>query len=261
MGQNLSTWQLVEQPVVVPHPFGLFSQAEPRLTTDEHWRLGVQWQSQACIEDYITYGQCISGGETSLTSNSACVVKQYEPFTVYAYNTDAIPGHSLAEHRDQTVQRLVNAEQLAAERRFWELLLANTDATLNATAYTPTYALAVAEQALAEVYPGTGIIHMSRQAATVLWENLMISGGKMQTLLGTPVVIGAGYDNAVGGPVATSSLFATGPVVLYRGDIDTREQAINLSHNEVSYIAQRDYVLGWDCQAIKVTTTLDRPIS
>jgi hypothetical protein len=102
---------------------------------------------------------------------------------------------------------------------------------------------------------------MSRQAATILWANLTISGGKMQTLLGTPVVIGAGYDNAAGDPVATSALIATGPVVLYRGDIDTREQAINMAHNEVSYIAQRDYVLGWDCQAIKVTTTLDRPIA
>jgi hypothetical protein len=261
MGQNLSTWQLVEQPVVVPHPFGLFSQAEPRLTTDEHWRLGVQWQSQACIEDYITYGQCISGGETSLTSNSACVVKQYEPFTVYAYNTDAIPGHSLAEHRDQTVQRLINAEQLAVERKFWSEMIANADATIDASAYSPTYALALAEQAIGEAYPGTGIIHMSRQAATVLWENLVVSGGRMQTLQGTPVVIGAGYDNGNTLPDPTSYLFATGPVVIYRGDVDTREQAINMAHNEVSYVAQRDYVLGWDCYAVQVNTTLARTIS
>jgi hypothetical protein len=261
MGSNLSTWQLVEAPAVVPHPFGLFSVAEPRLTTDEHWRLGVQWQSQGCIEDYITYGQCISGGETSLTSNSACVVKQYEPFTVYAYNTDAIPGHSLAEHRDQTVQRLINGEQLAAERKLWADMIAGADGTIDASAYTPTYALAVAEQAIAEAYPGTGIIHMSRQAATVLWENLMVSGGRMQTLIGTPVVVGAGYDNASGNPIATSDLFATGPVILYRGDVDTREQAINKAHNEVSYVAQRDYVLGWDCYAIRVNTTLDRPVS
>jgi hypothetical protein len=261
MGQNLSTWQLVEQPVVVPHPFGLFSIAEPRLTTDEHWRLGVQWQSQACLEDYITYGPCITDGTNELTSNSACVVKQYDPFTVYAYNTDPIPGHSLAEHRDQTVQRLINGEQLAAERKLWADMIASPDATIDASAYTPTYALAVAEHAIAEAYPGTGIIHMSRQTATILWANLVVSGGKMQTLLGTPVVIGAGYDNAVGAPTATSSIFATGPVLLYRGDIDTREQAINKAHNEVSYVAQRDYVLGWDCYAVQVDLTLDRPLS
>lgn len=261
MGSNLSTWQLVEAPAVVPHPFGLFSQAEPRLTTDDHWRLGVQWQTQACIEDYITTGPCISNDPNPLTSNSACTIKQYEPFTVYAYNTDPIPGHSLAEHRDQTVQRLINAEQLAVERKLWDEMIANADATIDASAYTPTYALAVAEQAIAEAYPGTGIIHMSRQAATVLWENLMISGGRMQTLIGTPVVIGAGYDNDSGAPIATSDLFVTGPVILYRGDVDTREQAINMSHNEVSYIAQRDYVLGWDCYAVRVNTTLDRPVA
>lgn len=261
MGQNLSTWQLVEQPVVVPHPFGLFSIAEPRLTTDEHWRLGVQWQSQACLEDYVTYGPCIENDPSPLTSNSDCVVKQYEPFTVYAYNTDPIPGHSLAEHRDQTVQRLINGEQIVAERKLWADMIASPDATIDASAYTPTYALAVAEQAIAEAYPGTGIIHMSRQSATILWANLVVSGGKMQTLLGTPVVVGAGYDNAVGSPIATSSIFATGPVLLYRGDIDTREQAINKAHNEVSYVAQRDYVLGWDCYAVRVDLTLDRSLS
>jgi hypothetical protein len=261
MGQQLSTWQLVEAPTVVPHPFGLFSVAEPRLTTDEHWRLGIQWQSQACLEDYITYGQCISGGETSLTSNSDCVIKQYDPFTVYAYNTDAVPGYTLAEHRDHTVQRLINGEQLAAERKLWDLMSTIPDATIDASAYTPTYALAVAEQAIAEVYPGTGIIHMSRQAATVLWENLTVSGGRMQTLIGTPVIIGAGYDNAPGAPTNTSDLFATGPIILYRGDVDTREQAINMAHNEVSYVAQRDYVLGWDCYAVRVNTTLDRPLT
>jgi hypothetical protein len=261
MGQNLQNWQLVEQPLVVPHPFGLFSQAEPRLTTDEHWRLGVQWQTQACIEDYITTGPCIENDPNPLTSNSACTIKQYEPFTVYAYNDDPIPGHSLAEHRDQTVQRLINAEQLAVERKFWADMIAAPDATIDASAYSPTYALAVAEHALAEAYPGTGIIHMSRQAATVLWENLVVSGGRMQTLIGTPVVIGAGYDNAAGAPIATSKLFATGPVILYRGDVDTREQAIYMARNEVSYIAQRDYVLGWDCYAVQVDTTLARSIS
>lgn len=260
MGQSNSTWQLVEQPIVVPHPFGLFSQAEPRLTTDEHWRLGVQWQTQACIQDFVTAGPCVAE-VGSLITNSACTIKQYDPFTVYAYNTDPIPGHSLAEHRDQTVQRLINGEQFSAERQFWTMMNADLDVTIDATAYTPTYALAVAEQAIAKDYAGTGIIHMSRQAGTILWENLTVSGGKMQTLLGTPVVIGAGYDNSFGYPIADSALIATGPVVLYRGDIDTREQAINLAHNDVSYIAQRDYVLGWDCQAIKVTTTLDRPVA
>jgi hypothetical protein len=140
-------------------------------------------------------------------------------------------------------------------------MIAGADDVLDATGYTPTYALAVAEQAIGEAYPGTGIIHMSRQAATVLWENLVVSGGRMQTLQGTPVVIGAGYDNANTLPDPTTSLFATGPVILYRGDVDTREQAINKAHNEVSYVAQRDYVIGWDCYAIQVSTTLARTIS
>jgi len=259
MGTNLNTWQLVEAPVVVPHPFGLFSVAEPRLTTDEHWRLGVQWQTQACIEDYITAGPCIAEERDDLVSNSACTILQYEPFTVYAYNTDAIPGHSLAEHRDQTVQRLVNGEQFAAEQRLWTDMDATPNITINVLTNTVTYALAVAEQQIGAVYPGTGIIHMSRQTATMLWSNLTVSGGRMTTLLGTPVIVGAGYD-VVSPIVNTSAIFATGPILLYRGDIDTRESAIAMADNEVSYVAQRDYVLGWDCYVAKIQTTLDRTI-
>jgi len=48
-------------------------------------------------------------------------------------------------------------------------------------------------------------------------------------------------------------------LVMYRGDIDTRENAVDKAINGVSIIAQRDYVLGWDCVAFGADVTLATP--
>lgn len=261
MGALLGTWHLVDAPAVVPHPYGLFSVAEPRLSTDEHWRIGVQWQSQACIIPKQTTGPCI-GEPAPLTEDDLCSIKEFEPFTVYVYDNDPVVGHTLEQHRANATARLVNGEQTAVEQKFWDDLNASPDFSYNALSVSAITALGALEHQLAKRYPGTGIIHMSRAAATTLWENLVITGGRAYTALGTPVVIGGGYDyaNPADVPVQTA-IFGTGPVVMYRGDIDTREEAFNKPVNEVSYIAQRDYVLAWDCVSIKVTTKLDTPLT
>ena len=250
MGTQLDTWQLVDAPPVVPLPYGIFSVAEPRLTTDDHWKLGVQWQSQACADTFTTTGPCIDPRE-GIDTEDACFVSQYDPFTVYAYNTDAVIGHTLDEHLANTIQRLIASEQRTAENNLWSLLQANAVSTANLTSYSPGVVLGYLEQVLAENYGGQGVIHMNRLTATFLWEYLQVQGGKLVTKIGTPVVAGAGYDGLVS-PLDKFTMFASGPVVLYRGDVDTRENAVDKANNKVSIIAQRDYVLGWDCAAYGV---------
>jgi hypothetical protein len=80
----------------------------------------------------------------------------------------------------------------------------------------------------------------------VLCDNLYADGQIMRTKLGTPVVVGGGYDQA-------GLIYGTGPLVIYRGEVDTRQQAIAKPVNKVSFIAQRDYVVGWDCGVFCVT--------
>jgi hypothetical protein len=251
MGTQLETWQLVEAPPVVPLPYGIFSVAEPRLTTDEHWKLGVQWQSQACSTTKITTGACIEPERGSLIPDDYCSVSQYEPFTVYSYNDDPIVGHTLDEHLANTIQRLVATEQRSVEEYFWAQLVAGAVSTVSLTTFGPGVVLGYLEQQLAENYGGQGVIHMSRATATYLWEYLQTQGGKLVTKLGTPVVAGAGYDPLTT-PLDEFKMFASGPVVMYRGDVDTRENAVARATNQTSIIAQRDYVLGWDCVAYGV---------
>lgn len=256
MGTQLDTWQLVEAPPVVALPYGIFSVAEPRLATDEHWRLGVQWQSQACGLTRTTFGACNVAEVPALDEDDYCFVSQFEPFTVYTYNNDSIIGHTLEEHRANAVQRLIASEQTTVEQNLWASLGTEAVSTLSLTSSGAGVVLGYLEQILAENYGGQGVIHMSRITATFLWEYLQVQGGKLVTKLGTPVVAGAGYDPLpVVPPVTTFTMYASGPVVIYRGDVDTRQNAVSKSNNEVSTIAQRDYVLGWDCSVYGVEGT------
>jgi hypothetical protein len=257
MGLQLETWQLVEAPAAFPLRYGFFSVAEPRLTTDDHWRLGVQWQSQSCSPAKRTTGPCIDPEVDPLTPDDFCSVVQYEPFTVYAYENDDIIGATLAEHEAHAIARLTNGEQYAVEQQFWGLVTTAPAVTTTDLSGAPAgVVLGYIEQILANNYFGQGVIHMDRFTATILWEYLDVSGARLQTRLGTPVIAGGGYGNMADPPVDEFFIYGTGPVVVYRGDIDTRQMAIAKETNQVSYIAQRDYVVGYDCGGVGVKGTL-----
>jgi hypothetical protein len=265
MGQFLNTWHEVTAPPAIPYRFGVFSVVEPRtaqlegVTVDEHWRLGVQWVSEACALAEVTFGNCIEPEVAGLISDRTCAEFQYDPFTVYAFNTDAIPGHTLSQHEANAIARLTNGEQRAVESVLWQKLLAADPVPTDLTMFPAWIGLGWIEQQLAEQYGSMGVIHMNRYAATALSLHLRIEGGVMRTLLGTPVIVGGGYDPTPNPIVDTAVVFGSGPVAMWRGDIDTRENAVDKALNDVSIVAQRDYVLGWDCVAVSAEISLGCP--
>ena len=262
MGTSLNAWHEVAAPPVVPYRFGVFSVAEPRTATgvdlapDEHWRLGLEWISEACRDALVTSGPCIDPEVGPLESNRECNLFQFEPFTVYAFNTDALPGRTVRQHEANAVARLTNGEQAAVESVLWSRFVAATPVPTSLTSVPGWVGLGWMEQALAEQYGSQGVIHMSRLAATALGLYLRPDGGVLRTLLGTPVVAGGGYDALQAVQGDTAAIFGTGPLVMYRGDIDTRENAVDLALNDVSIVAQRDYALGWDCVTIGAEISL-----
>src|SRR4029077_14477552 len=84
----------------------------------------------------------------------------------------------------------------------------------------PIAALAAVEADLGANYHGTGVIHMGRYLGTILANYLQASGSKLQTKIGTPVVVGGGYDLAAAdaGPF---TIYGTGALVVRRGTVDT----------------------------------------
>jgi len=260
--RTITAYHQVTAPPAVPYRYGLFSVVEPRtaaiegVSIDEHWRLGVEWQSQSCGEIKETTGVCIDDDVEDLDPDGQlCSVLKYDPFTLYAFNDDAVPGHTLAEHEANAITRLTKGEQYGAERHLWTAMLSEAGAPSDASAYPIHVGLGVAEQSISEVYEAQGVLHMNRLTAMACAPFLKVEGGRMLTALGTPVVVGGGYSPL--GPISeVGTIIATGPLVMYRGDIDTRENAVNRAINSVSIVAQRDYVIGWDCSALAVTVNL-----
>lgn len=263
MANALNLWHPVAAPPVVPYRYGLFSVVSPRNAEvapngaiEEHWRAGVVWDSEACRAGDVTQGPCIDpdaiwnpDNDGGLTSDACSAPAQFDPFTVYVWNEDSIPGYTLDQHRQQTVDRLVNNEQRLVEYAVITNIdncVGNAGGNLDLAGYDIKFALGWLEQYATQVYGGTPVIYMDRQATTLLWENLRVEGARLVTTNGTPVVShSAGIS--INPPTTTGYIYATGTPIMYRGDIDLRESAITKAVNEVSYIAQRDYVYGWDC--------------
>lgn len=261
MVANSAVWDRVEAPAVAPHPFGLFSVAAPQSPADSGWQLGVQWQSMACYDPFPTYDDCINGGvaESGKTIDGCAgfTLSAFKPVTVYAGVNRSGSSPDVAAADAQGV--LTAGEEYAVEKALWAQMVAASAATATpaSTNYgTPILAaLALVEGWLAANYHGTGVIHMSRGTATGLGGNLVRSGQQLQTITGTPVVAGGGYDQTVAeSGSGKPAIYGTGVVAVRRGSISNLT-AVERTVNDVLSIAERTYVVGWDCAIIGRTVT------
>jgi hypothetical protein len=230
----------VEAPVVVPHPYGLFSVAPPASPSDTSWQAGVSWESWACIDPNTTTDPCINGGAVPGAKEfEACPDYQsFKPITVYLGVKRG--GQSTDVGSAQAGQILEDGEEYAVEEYLWAQLAA---AVTEAAAMSPVGALGKVENLLGENYMGTGVIHMSRETATRLAPNLVRNGSRIETLLGTPVAVGAGY--------IAPTIYGTGAVAVRRGGLEV-VNAWNTAINDELVLAERTYVVGWDCYATGV---------
>jgi len=241
----------VEAPAAVPYRFGLFSVVSFRPTTDPHWRQGVTWEQTACDPAQVAVLNCLEPDELVLTDS--CEWGEADPFTVYAYSNRSAGSGGLDRLNAQAIERVLLGEQHAAEQQLWAAMTAGATPTVEAAPALEL--LAVAEAELAGSYRSQGVLHMNRYTATILGDHLHTEGALLVTRLGTPVVAGGGYYPSEATPTTTHTIIGTGPVFGYRSDIDTAPVTIDRAVNNVSVLAERDYVLGWDCGAIVVTDT------
>lgn len=231
----------VEAPAVTPHPYGLFSVVTPQQPGDTDWQVGISFESWACIDPNVTRSSCIDGladappKEFDVCPNTQSV----KPFTVYTGVKRT--GQSAEVGREQANGILTNAEEYAVERQLWAAL---GTAVTESAALSPLGALALVEDALAVGYMGTGIIHMTPGMATRLGQNLLRNGDHIETFAGTPVSVGHGYA-----ATAPGAIYGTGGVAAMRGPVDYLE-AYALSVNDLLILAERTYVVAWDCFAV-----------
>lgn len=123
------------------------------------------------------------------------------------------------------------------------------------------------ERDLAECYGGQGVIHAPRSLAPVMAAYMLLipDGNRYLTPNGNIVVFGTGYqgtgpsDASNATPLAnTAWMYATGQMFIYRSPITTMapRESINRAENSISMIAERTYVIGFECCHLAVQVSL-----
>lgn len=244
----------VTAPAVAPYPFGLFSAVASDTPADAHWQAGVWWRSLACNLVGVTEGLCtVDDAVPELTPNVVCGTAHAHAFTVYAHSDESMGGASLPAKFQAARDLLAAGEQYAVESALWTALVAAVAAP-DGTGGTVAEAVAMAEGLIATYYGGTPVLHMSRYTATMAgMDVLRVDGSRLRTTLGSGVVAGGGYLPA---PVATApndvAVFATGGLVLLRGEIIDLGTTYDTRLNNISAVVERTYIVGWDCTAVRV---------
>lgn len=215
-----------------------------------------------------------------------------QPFTVYVEfdcspvgNTDAqlIATDALARSENWQVERAFWTGLAGGQAVVYPHLAANatlvdaqnislqtvpvTGGTVTGNGNDAAESLGILEAKLADCYDGVGIIHVPRLALPTLdaWGLVKYQTGRITTANGNIVAVGGGYPGtspAGAAPAAgTSWLYATGQVFGWRGDVKvfTLRESIDRSENTVRMIAERTYVLGWECCHAAVLMQLGVP--
>lgn len=184
------------------------------------------------------------------------------PFVVTAYGGVQCESVGGLGHQAQIEKAFTTGESVAVEAGIMDVLftspaapfVAPTDITPVAGAVKPLVGLAMLEGWMGTHYVGQPVIHTPTVVATLLAGPKYIEpqAGTLYTPLGTQVVNGAGYDIAnaspagVAAPTGEKWLYATGTVMVHKGDLVAPETQLDRSDNRVYTLVERPYVVAVD---------------
>lgn len=262
--------QRVDAPTASPLPGGLFSQFSPIEDSSVRWENGVTWEDVeraqlGAIGQWQRPG-AVPGLPKTLTDPKGIALESLAPLTVYAAFRTTPLDYSPAEATQVAGARLLTQEEHAVEAALWSgapslglgLAKVRSYAAKGAGKLDLSQGLAVLENYAAQ-YGFQPVLHIPRRLASIMANAKLVKearGGGFATRLGTPVVVGAGYADEM-------QIVATGPIVIYRGQAFTSTNAeggFNKDQNELTGVAERQYVLGfnkWD--AFRVTVDAGIP--
>lgn len=277
---------LVDAPTCVgPRPYGLLSAVDPMEDVDLHWQAsGIEWESFLCSPGVTGFvDNCPpadSFNKPKQRENQFC---QADPFVVVGSYDCSTVGRPAGEAFNIARQRLESWEQRTVEQVFWTGISANGPVNPSLSLGNDTCdivpfdivpggsvdavtAMAVLEDALSDIVPCGGVIHVPYAYAAYLIDHDMIKlrDGAYYTPTGMLVVLGQGYDGTGPGGVlpeaGTTWLYATGPVVLARGSVmmvpENLAEAVDRMVNDVTVRAERFYAVGYLCAAVAVRANL-----
>jgi hypothetical protein len=159
-----------------------------------------------------------------------------------------------------------DTELVDAEAGASEVTLQLAATVVTGTATCVEVALGLLEESFADCYRGTGIIHVPIAILPLMEDGWLVTDvdGRLMTRAGNLVAVSGGYTGS--GPDGALAegvrwMYMTPPIFGYRSDVRTfpRVETMDRSVNTVFAIAERNYLLGYDCclHAVPVALTCD----
>lgn len=255
---------IFDAPKIVPSAFGLFVVAKPENPQDEaKWVRGFSQDWETRPNFGRNWDETSNTSELIFSEPGAPRYSDHKPFFIEAEDYASTFGVLGLDRFARVLRQLEGISQHACEIEFWDGAIAQGESLPNpyltkassvtilndGAALSPRRAVAALEHAIGQTSAGgeQGIIHMTRDVATLLSSSSnMLFHDKdvehLQTLGGTPVVVGSGYTG--NGPVGATGaeatadnkwIYATGTIRVFLGEPevvnDNLAQAYDVSGN------------------------------
>lgn len=240
---------VVTAPKIVPSAFGLLAVVKPEnAPSEDKWIRGFSQEWETTVDTLKNWDDTDSTSYTLVNNATVNYYDEIKPFFIELDEVRSTLGFLGLDRIERLKRQLEGVTQKAIERELWDgdirigethdnkalidgATVLNSGAALNAKR-----ALALLEHTIATTsHAGEqGIIHMTRDVAAILSSNsnmLFHDKGRdhLQTMGGTPVIVGSGYSGQ--GPVSVTDgsedptagnkwIYGTGTVRVFLGDID-----------------------------------------
>jgi hypothetical protein len=288
--------QIVDPPTFTSLPYGLWDAVQPRTADNPHWQQGVTW-IERCPTGGTTYDECLSVTGTGAPPEPAAKADNVDqtfhgatPFTVFTEfdcspvglrDAESVASDALARVENQQLEaafwtgasgaQTVVFPHLAADAQVLDSqsIVLQPAASTCVTGADAAHALGALEDCLGDCYAGQGIIHIPRQVLPTFaaWNLVVERDGALWTPGGNRVVVGGGYTGSApdgSAPAAgTAWIYATGALFGYQGDVrfHSPRDSIDRAANTLRMIAERTYVLGFECCLIAAHIQLGVPVT
>ena len=260
---------VIEGPAPLGLRYGLFTAATGPLSIEQNigehaLGSGVRYKPTTCGNARRYPIECLAGEEpTDKTCDEPDDYVDSDAFIVYASWECRSVGQTPEQLETSVRQRLANGEQNGAE--------AGLAAQLNAGA-TPLVAddpdsirstFGELEQWLYGIdtagYGNVGFIHAPPRVAAAAHGSgvIRLDGRVWKTPMGTIVVFGGGYPD-------DGRIYISGQVTVWRADdilVPPARQTFNHTTNTYRLLAEREYIVAYDCVAASVVYTGGFPAS
>lgn len=253
---------VVEAPAITPADYGIFSVVKPDTSADEdRWIRGFSQEWDTSLYSAKLWDDTDTTSQALASDATPTYYTEIKPFFIEVDEVRSTLGFIGIDRVARLKRQVEGITQKAIEHELWvgairkgeshaNLALSSTGATVlnGGGALSAARALALLDYRIGLDSPTgeQGVIHMTRDVAALLSSTYMLfhqEDGRVETISGTPVIIGSGYtglgptSDGSETPTATNKwMYGTGTVKAYVGDIDVvndnLSQAYNVSGNQ-----------------------------